>query len=154
MEKQVYVELQYFKVINVVFSILMVINLLVYYLEWGDARKLMSLQSLIFAEFICIIIIALFYKMVIIFENNTLVVSFGIGLIKKTIKTNEIIKDSITIKKIPLYYGMGIRFTPYGLLYNTSPGDAVFFRIKGKNKKILIGTRNSKVLSKILSKEF
>lgn len=64
------------------------------------------------------------------------VIHFGIGLINKRLKLNEI--ESCRTVKNPCCYGWGIRITPNGWLYNVSGFDAVEVRMR-KGKRYRIG---------------
>ncbi len=129
---------------------MMILLLYIYIFKWGRPGKLLTLRPLIFFELLCLLVIAIFYKMVIEIKENVLTISFGVGLIKKRLNMNDIRKDTIDIRKIPFYYGAGIRITSYGVLYNTSPGEAVTFTTKKENKRLMIGTQNSSRLKEIL----
>jgi hypothetical protein len=61
---------------------------------------------------------ALFYKLTIKIDDQTLLASFGIGLIKKKVPLAEVVRcEPIRIR---WSYGWGIHLTPYGWLYNIS----------------------------------
>ncbi|VAW11740.1 hypothetical protein MNBD_BACTEROID03-215 [hydrothermal vent metagenome] len=128
----------------------MFIFLCVYIFKWGKPGKLLSLKSILFIELLCLSVIAIFYKMVIEIKENVLTISFGVGLIKKRLDMNNIRKDTIDIRKIPLYYGAGIRITPFGTLYNVTSGQAVTFTTKKENKRFAIVTQDSSRLIEIL----
>ena len=67
--------------------------------------------------------IPLFCKLRIEIDDQTLLASFGIGLIKKKVPLAQIIAcEPIRIR---WWYGWGIHLTPYGWLYNVSGLDAV-----------------------------
>ncbi|WP_299430329.1 hypothetical protein [uncultured Maribacter sp.] len=145
MVKTNYKEVQYHKSIIVIFMSLLILTALLFILKMGSPGKLLTLNSFLFFQFICIMILGLFYKMEIKIIDNILSISFGIGLIQKKINLFNIKEDSIKIKNIPFYYGTGIRFTKHGTLYNTSSGKAVSFTLK-ENKRFLIGSNNTSEL--------
>lgn len=84
-----------------------------------------------------------FYKLRIKVDNETLSASFGIGLIRKRILIANI--ESCEPIRIRWWYGWGIHFTPYGLLYNVSGWNAVAIRLRN-GKKCAIGTDDSQGL--------
>lgn len=98
-----------------------------------------------------IVIALLFYKMTIEIDNQEMKITFGIGLIKKRFLLDKMENSKIEIVKTPWFYGMGIRFTPLGTLFNTQWGTAVKFGYKTSN--YLIGTKNPNALLELLKKD-
>ncbi len=148
--REIYKENQYYKAIIVLVAVSMIFLFLSYIMKWGKPGKLITLKPLIFFELLCLVAIALFYKMVIEIKEGILTISFGVGLIKKRLNMNDIRKDTIGIRKIPFYYGSGIRFTSFGTLYNTAPGQAVTFTTKKENKRFAVVTQDSSRLIELL----
>jgi len=105
---------------------------------------------LIIVSIIIISITLLFYKLTIIICNEKFTISFGIGLIKKSIALINIDYQSIEEIKIPWYYGIGLRITPYGILFNTKFGKALKLKSKDQKKSILVGTDNFEEIKKVL----
>jgi hypothetical protein len=81
--------------------------------------------------------IALFYKLAIKIDDPTLLASFGIGLIKKTVPLAEIVRCEPT--RIRWWYGWGIHLTPYEWLYNISGLDAVAIFLRN-GQRFALGT--------------
>lgn len=69
---------------------------------------------------------------------------FGIGLIRKSFKVDDI--ESVEPVRNSWLYGWGIRYTPHGWLYNVSGLDAVEIRFKS-GKKARIGSDEPKRLA-------
>ncbi|ESU27366.1 hypothetical protein FLJC2902T_20710 [Flavobacterium limnosediminis JC2902] len=88
-----------------------------------------------------LIAVLLFYKMDTRMSDTELSVSFGIGLIKKSWKTNVLDFSVSKNMNAPWYYGIGIRILNDGLLYNAHHGDAIAFFNKETNRFIYIGTK-------------
>lgn len=92
----------------------------------------------------------LFYQMTTSVTDNILQVKYGIGLIKFTFQLKDVSKTEIL--KTPWYYGLGIRYTPNGTLYNIQSRRAV--RVthgdNGRSKHFMVGTKRPDELSKIL----
>ena len=128
--KKSYKEIQNFKVINLIFISLMLIITVLFVFEMGSTGKTLDLNAYIFFELICLAVLLLFYKMVIRIKRKTIIISFGVGLIKKKILIQEIKKETIIKKRISGFNGLGIRNTPDGLLFNTSSGEAIVFSTK------------------------
>jgi len=90
-----------------------------------------------------LITIALFYKLTITIDDQTVLASFGIGLIKKKVPLAEIVRcEPIRIR---WWYGWGIHLTPYGWLYNISGLDAVAITLRS-GRRFALGTDGSQEL--------
>lgn len=88
--------------------------------------------------------VLLFFGMRVAVDETKIKISFGIGLISKTIKIGEV--KSTEIVRNPWYYGLGIHFIPHGMLYNISGRNAVELKFKNSKKLIRIGTANPQEL--------
>ena len=84
-----------------------------------------------------LLFLLLFWSLTVVVTSRDLVVSFGIGLIRRTILIQDI-RDAQVVRN-PWYYGWGIRLTPRGWLYNVSGFDAVELELKN-NRRFRIGT--------------
>ncbi len=69
----------------------------------------------------------LFYRLVVTVTDEGVRISFGIGLIHKTIRLDRI--QSVAAVRNKFWYGWGIRCYPGGWLYNISGLDAVELEI-------------------------
>ena len=86
---------------------------------------------------ILLVCLALFYKLTVTIEDETLCASFGPGIIRKRVRLAEIVGcEPIRIR---WWYGWGIHLTPYGWLYNVSGFDAVAITL-GNGRKFALGT--------------
>ena len=86
---------------------------------------------------VLLITLALFYKLTIAINEETLCASFGIGMIRKRVSVAEIVAcEPIRIR---WWYGWGIHLTPYGWLYNVSGLDAVAISLQDR-RKFALGT--------------
>ena len=111
-------------------------------------KKPIPLVAYLILMLIFIIIILLFYKLTIIIDNDKIEAIFGIGLLKKSIKLNDI--QSIENYKIPWYVGIGIRLTPKGWLWNVSTGNAILIHNKTRSNTFLVGSKEvDKVINTI-----
>ena len=97
-----------------------------------------------------VVIIFLFYKLTITINENFITAAFGFGWIKKSLKISNIDIESIEETVTPWYYGIGIRFSPKGILYNTKSGKAIILKMKDGSKTVLFGTNNFDKIRKIL----
>ena len=100
----------------------------------------LNLQSLLVFTGVSTVIIMLFYGMHTRIDSSQLVVSFGVGLIRKQVDLTRV--KSIEIVKNPWYYGWGIRLIPYGRLYNISGVNAVEIKFADTNRIVRIGTKD------------
>lgn len=91
----------------------------------------------------------LFYGMRTVVDHEKVVVSFGIGIIRRRIDLSTV--QQVDIVKSPWYYGWGIRFIPHGMLYNVSGSEGVELKLFPGDKLIRIGTKNPAQLQEALS---
>jgi hypothetical protein len=84
---------------------------------------------------ICLLI---FYKMTITIDDTDLSFIMGIGLIRKSFPLSDI-ESCTAVRNSPLW-GIGIRMTPSGWLYNVSGLGAVELSFKNRKSRIRIGT--------------
>jgi hypothetical protein len=108
----------------------------VYKTQWGNNP--ISLNGFILQEIIFGVILLLFYGMKVTVSDTIIRITYGIGLISIKIKTNRI--KSTEIVRNPWYYGLGIRFTPTGMLYNIHGRNAVELKLNDSGRTIRIGS--------------
>jgi hypothetical protein len=85
-----------------------------------------------------LLIILSFYKLTITITDEKIEAKFGVGFIKRSLLLSEIDYSTIEKIKTPALYGIGIRITPNGTLYNVKIGSAI--KIKSQNKTFFVGT--------------
>ncbi len=90
-----------------------------------------------------------FYKLTITITKETIEAKFGIGIIKRVLNIKDINYESIEKIKVPALYGIGIRLTPHGWLYNVSIGHAI--KIKTDTKTFFVGTEDFEKINSILN---
>ena len=90
-----------------------------------------------FVLIILLVSLALFYKLRITVEGDTLHASFGIGIIRKNLRLADI--AGCEAIRTRWWYGWGIHLTPYGWLYNVSGFDAVAITLRN-GRKFALGT--------------
>lgn len=83
----------------------------------------------------------LFYGLTTSVTSESIKVSFGIGLISKSIQLNKII--SIKTAKNPWYHGWGMRFIPGGMLYNISGSAGIELKFTDSKRVLRIGSKDS-----------
>ena len=89
-------------------------------------------ESLLVVSVVLLITLALFFKLTITINEETLCASFGIGMIRKRVSVAKIVAyEPIRIR---WWYGWGIHLTRYGWLYNVSGLDAVAITLRNGRK--------------------
>jgi hypothetical protein len=83
------------------------------YVEQIGDRPIDTIGIAVF-EVITFLVVTLFYRMKTVVENGRLTVSFGIGLLRKSVDLNDVQEAKFVIN--PWYYGWGIRYIPNGRL--------------------------------------
>lgn len=134
------------------FSAVSVFLVLAYWYQWGTnpLPKIPFLMALA----IQIVVLLLFYQLTITVNPSGIRIRYGIGLINISISMEKLLQvDAI---KTPWYYGLGIRITPQGLLYNIQGSKAVrlVYQNKSKKKTVMLGTTEPEVLKRVLEKNF
>lgn len=139
-----YKEEQFGWAMNMWILVLPFIMLLFYLLEIGD--KPMPLFILIISVVIFLIIFLLFFKLTVAVNDKNVVISFGIGIIRKKIS----LRDIKEVKKVKTswYNGWGIRKIKNGMLYNIQGFNAIELTFKNKKSIVRIGTGSSSDLDK------
>lgn len=110
----------------------------------GMGSRPIDTSGIIIANIVFSSIYLLFYGMKTKITEETIIVSFGIGLIRKKIKVSRI----TSIKYMPnnYLYGWGIRFIPNGMLYNISGSEAIELKFNDSERIFRIGTQNTDTL--------
>ena len=103
------------------------------------------------ALFLLGIVLILFYKLDIQVNDQKLKFGFGIGLIHRSIPLDQIIEAKAV--RNPLWSGWGIRMHLAYTLYNVSGFDAVELTLKGKSRKVRIGTNVPQELSQYINEK-
>lgn len=134
--------------ITIPMLVIIIFLLLSYFYQWGDSP--IPLSATITTSLIIVGIILLFFKLTLTIDDVNIKVSFGIGLIKKSIALKDINLQTTEELKTLWNFGIGMRVTKYGLLYNTKPGVAIKLNYKNSEKAFLVGTDNFDEIRKIL----
>lgn len=114
----------------------------------------LSLDAVTTGQYIVLLVLivagVLFYKLNVVVERGVIVVSFGQGMISKSIRARDL--AGCCVVKVPWYYGFGIRLTPSGWLYNVSGSNAVELTYRS-GKKFIIGSNEADVLCETIQDE-
>lgn len=119
-----------------------------YYFQWGSKPIPATVTGIL--EVFFLLVVLLMYKLNTTINSDEIRVTFGIGLIKKSMLLTEIDIDKLKKMVIPWYYGIGIRITPHGMLYNVKPGDALLIHSKKVTKTLLFGTDDASKIIKTI----
>ena len=116
--------------------------------QWGDNR--IPLFPFLFLTPLFVVVFLLFYQLTVAVRNNKITLVYGIGLIRISITMDQLLGAEPI--KTPWYWGLGIRLTPQGKLYNIQSLQAVRIAYKqdGKEKTVMIGTPEPEKLSRVL----
>jgi len=123
---------------------------LAYANQWGDSPLTFIPFVLIAALFL--FLCCLFYQLTIELDGGALKLTYGIGLIKFKFRIDEF--ERAEVIKTPWQYGIGIRVTPKGMLYNIQGSKAVLIKFSSeeKNKSIMIGSQEPFQLKEAIEK--
>jgi hypothetical protein len=110
----------------------------------------MDLSDFLYISIGFVIASLLFFRMTTRVDDENIVVSFGIGIIRKKIATSNV--GDVKLVKTPWYYGWGIRFFPDGMLYNMSGNKGIELELKDRKRRIRIGSQNPALLKEEILK--
>jgi hypothetical protein len=94
-----------------------------------------------------VVLAALFWRLVVEVDSHAIRLTFGIGLIRRTIPVAEV-AAAAPVKNTWLY-GWGIRLTPHGWMWNISGLDAVELTYRS-GKRFRIGTDEPEKLARVI----
>ena len=123
-----------------------------YTFQWGNPP---SFKKLIYLSIFLLVCILLFFKLTIKLKNSILKIIFGVGLIRFNINIDKLI--SVRLIELPWYYGIGIKKTSEGMLFNIQGKTAVevkYINKKGGSKSVTVGTADPEELRKVLESRF
>jgi len=134
-----------------VFAFVVPIHLLLTYLYVNDmGDRPIGTNGYITITLALIVVCLLFYGLTTSITSDAIVISFGIGLIRKKIQIERI--TSVVTVETPWYYGWGIRIIPKGTLYNISGIDGVELKFNNTGRVVRIGSRDSSRLKMEIEK--
>jgi len=142
-----YKQTQYGKLITVVLSIVLLLTISIFIFKTETSS--ISWYIVTFISILFLFALLSFYKLTITITKKTIIAKFGIGIIKQQLNIKDINFASIEKIKVPALYGIGIRLTPHGWLYNVSIGHAI--KIKSNTKTFFVGTEDFEKINTILS---
>lgn len=93
------------------------------------------------------VVIALFGWLTVDINARRMLISFGVGLIRRTISLDTI--QGFAPVRNRWWYGWGVRFTPHGILYNVSGLKAVELLLHD-GRRVRVGTDEPEALARAL----
>ena len=142
-----YKKTQYGMLITAILGIVLVSILSAFIWQAGDQQ--IPWPVLTFISLLFLFTLLSFYKLTITITKETIEAKLGIGIIKRRLNIKDIDYNSIEKIKVPALYGIGIRLTPHGWLYNVNIGHAI--KIKANTKTFLVGTEDFEKIHSILN---
>lgn len=132
-------------VLNIVFILISLLIPAFHYFKWGN-RPFSLLPAVIFTA-IALITYLMFYKFTVTVYQDHISLKYGIGLINIKIRPQTI--KSIESFKVPLWYGLGIKLTPKGMMYSIKGNKSLlitYITESGQKKTIIIGSTEPEIL--------
>ena len=118
--------------------------LMIYLYVYGLGDRPFTPALFAFVSAVVALACLMFYGMTSTVSDEEVVISFGIGLIRKRIPLSRIMKAESV--RSPWYYGWGIRLIPNGMMFNISGSYAVELRFNDSDRIFRIGSKKPSVL--------
>lgn len=134
--------------IIVMLSALIFCTGLLFVTGFNEAMPVIILGFVMLTVIICLLI---FYKLTIIIDDTHLTFIMGIGLIRKSCALSDI--KSCTPVRNSVMWGVGIRMTSSGWLFNVSGLSAIELTFKNRKTKIRIGTDKPEEIAAVVSEK-
>ena len=125
---------------------------LAYTYQWGDFP--LPFLPFLLLSLLFVFVFLLFYKLTIEIRSSGLRLIYGIGIVSIAIDIDQL--KQVESIKTRWYWGLGIRITPKGMLYNIQGLKAVRLEYisKGKHKKVMVGSPEPEKLALRLKQVF
>lgn len=137
---------------NGVFALMVLSLYLIYITQWGTNP--LPLAPFLIMLGVFIVLWLFFFRLTVKFNGSILQVIYGIGLITIKLKIDDLVSTKVI--RTPWYYGLGIRITPGGMLYNIQGTKAVEIKYisNNKSKSVMIGSPEPERLKSVLDESF
>ncbi len=132
--------------------ILYIISVITLAIQWTiyfikiDKTGSTSITVYLILSIVFISICLVFGRLTIQLNEDEISASFGLRFLVQKMKVEEIDPKSIQVLKPSLLYGIGLRVTPQGTLYNTKLGKAIRIKSKDGKKTFFVGTNDAEFL--------
>ena len=147
MKKIIYIKTQYGLLLNILMSLSIFLIYAVYQKIPNSTSSLILWLTIGFI----LLIWLLMYKLTFVIDQESITAIFGIGLLKRKVKINEIDFSTLKVVVPSKFAGIGIRLTPLGWLWNVKFGKAIYFKTKN-GKTFFVGTDEPEEIISILIK--
>jgi len=135
----------------IIFVVMIPLQIMIFYFYINDIGDTpLEANGFLIINLVIFLIYSLFYGMTIRITDESIRLSFGIGLIRKTIQLSQIV--TLETVKNPWYFGWGIRLIPNGMLYNISGTAAIELKVKHTNRVFRIGAKDPLKLKQEIEK--
>ncbi|HET8886786.1 MAG TPA: hypothetical protein VFM70_10590 [Salinimicrobium sp.] len=137
---KLYHEVQYSKLLIILSGVIIASLMLPIFLEEGGK---FPMEIIIITGIALLAITVIFGKLEITLTKESIKANFGLRFIKQEMKIEEMDFSSIENVSVPWIYGVGLRLTPQGTLYNTKFGSAIKIKFKDGKKTFFVGSENT-----------
>jgi hypothetical protein len=134
------------------FSIIVIIPFLIlsiYMIISSGFNELILFFTFGFLTLLLIVCLLILYKLTIYIDNTSVSFKLGIGLITRKYLITDI--QSCKSVKVEPFFGIGIKITPNGWIYNVSGLNAIELSFKNKKSKVWIGTNKPDEIAGIIN---
>ena len=146
-DKIIFEEVQQSWWIRLLFWVIIIALGCSYYFQWGENP--ISLAVFLGIGTLLLITSFIFSTLRIQLNTTELKASFGIKYLTQKVNVSEIDFSTVKVENAPILYGIGLRLTPKGTLYNTKPGKAIWLKsINGKT--FFVGTAKAEELKSLI----
>ena len=115
---------------------------------FNEAMPQLTLGGVLVTLIICLFF---FYQLTIMVDDEHVSFKMGIGWFGRKYKIDEIM--SCEAVKNSIWYGIGIRILPKGMLYNVSGLSAIEIKLKNKKSFVRIGTNKADEIAAYINKK-
>ena len=145
---KVYKEFQFAGILFVLMIPLHLVLVYAYLNQLGD--RPLDATAFTVVNIIFFVLYLLFYGMTTTVSEEKITISYGIGIIRISIKLNRIKAMREVIN--PVYVGWGIRFIRNGIVYNIRGSKALELAFRDSTRIVRIGSRNPAILMEEIDK--
>ncbi|PZD77254.1 hypothetical protein [Mesonia sp. K7] len=110
----------------------------------------LSIFNLVFLGFL-IVVNLIFSRLTITLTNKKIEATFGLRIFKQQMDLESIKPENIEVFKPSSWYGIGLRLTPKGKLFNVKFGKAI--RIETPDKTFFVGSDEAEHIKDLMIKE-
>lgn len=121
-------------------------------LDFGKNSHLPAVLTSFTISSLFLIISLIFGSLTIEITETKISAYFNFKIFKQEITFSEIDYSTIKVFKPPFIYGIGLRLTPKGTLYNVKFGKAIWLQSKSSSKTFFVGTEDAELIKSLIEK--